>query len=75
MTKLPALSAQKVIRVLKKKDFIELRQKGSHLVMYCQSTNARTVVPVHPGKDIKGPLLKAIISDAKLSEKEFLELL
>ncbi len=38
------------------------------------ATNARTVVPVHAGKTIKKPLLRAIINDAELSIDEFLEL-
>lgn len=75
MTKLPALTAKKVIKALKRANFIENRQKGSHLVLINPQTKARTVVPVHSGKTIKSPLLKAIIADARLSEEEFLDLL
>jgi len=38
-------------------------------------TRARTVVPVHPGRTIKEPLLRAIVRDANLSVDEFIELL
>jgi predicted RNA binding protein YcfA (HicA-like mRNA interferase family) len=38
-------------------------------------TKARTIVPVHAGRAIKQPLLRAIIRDANLSVAEFLELL
>ncbi len=38
-------------------------------------TKARTVVPVHPGKTIKEPLLRGIIRDANLSVDQFIELL
>ncbi|MDQ6666253.1 MAG: type II toxin-antitoxin system HicA family toxin [Acidobacteriota bacterium] len=38
-------------------------------------TKARTVVPVHPGRTVKEPLLRAIIRDANLGVEEFTELL
>ena len=38
-------------------------------------TRARTVVPVHPGRTVKEPLLRAIVRDANLSVDEFIELL
>ena len=38
-------------------------------------TMARTVVPVHAGRTIKEPLLRAIVRDARLTVDEFIELL
>jgi len=38
-------------------------------------TKARTTVPVHPGRTIKEPLMRAIIRDANLSLDEFIGLL
>ncbi len=38
-------------------------------------TKARTVVPVHPDRTIKEPLLRAIVRDANISMQEFIELL
>ena len=35
----------------------------------------KTVVPIHAGKTIKRPLLRAIIADAGISRQEFLTLL
>jgi predicted RNA binding protein YcfA (HicA-like mRNA interferase family) len=35
----------------------------------------RIVVPVHPGKDVKSGLIRAIIKEAGLSKEEFLKLL
>jgi predicted RNA binding protein YcfA (HicA-like mRNA interferase family) len=75
MAKLPSLTARQVIRALKRTGFIEDRQKGSHLVLFHPETKARTVVPVHPGRAIKEPLLRAIVRAADLSVGEFLELL
>ena len=76
MKNLPALNARKVIKALKKAGFIEDRQKGSHLVLVNPVTNKRAVVPVHPGKTIKKPLLRSIIeNDAGLTIEKFLTLL
>jgi len=69
------LTARKVVRALKRADFIEDRQKGSHLVLIRTATKARTIVPVHAGRTIKEPLLRAIIRDANLSVDEFTDLL
>ena len=38
-------------------------------------TDARTVAPVHSGRTIKEPLLRAILRDAQLTVDEFIELL
>jgi predicted RNA binding protein YcfA (HicA-like mRNA interferase family) len=75
MSRLPSLTARKVIRALKRAGFVEDRQKGSHLVLIQPEMKARTVVPVHPGRTIKEPLLRAILRDANLSIDEFIELL
>jgi predicted RNA binding protein YcfA (HicA-like mRNA interferase family) len=75
MAKLPSLTARKVVRALQRAGFIEDRQKGSHLVLIHPGTKARTVVPIHAGRTIKLPLIRAIIRDAGLSLDEFVELL
>ena len=75
MAKLPSLNARKVVRALKRAGFIEDRQKGSHLILIHPETKARTVVPIHSGRSIKEPLLRAIARDANLSVDEFIELL
>lgn len=62
MPKLPSLTARKVVRALKRAEFVEDRQKGSHLILIQPATRARTVVPMHAGK-------------TNLSTNEFIELL
>jgi predicted RNA binding protein YcfA (HicA-like mRNA interferase family) len=69
------LTAKKIIRALKKVGFIEDRQKGSHLILVNPRTKARTIIPVHPGRAVKKPLVRAIINEAQLSLDEFMELL
>lgn len=74
MKTLLALTARKVVRALKKLGFVKDRQRDSHLILINPTTNRRTVVPIHGGKTIKKPLLKAIIEDdAGVSIEEFLE--
>jgi len=75
MSRLPSLTARKVVRALNRAGFVEDRQKGSHLILIHPETKARTVVPVHPGRTIKEPLLRAIVRDANLSIDEFIKLL
>jgi predicted RNA binding protein YcfA (HicA-like mRNA interferase family) len=75
MSRLPSLTARKVIRALKRVGFVEDRQRGSRLDLIQPETKARTVAPVHPGRTIKERLLRAIVRDANLSVDEFLELL
>jgi len=75
MAKLPSLTARKVVGALKRAGFVKDRQKGSHLILIHPDTRARTVVPIHAGRTIKEPLLRAIIRDANLSPDEFIELL
>jgi predicted RNA binding protein YcfA (HicA-like mRNA interferase family) len=75
MARLSSLTARKVVRALKRAGFVEDRQKGSHLILIQPETKARTVVPVHPGRTIKEPLLRAILRDANLSVEAFIELL
>jgi predicted RNA binding protein YcfA (HicA-like mRNA interferase family) len=73
---LPGLSAAKVVRALKQAGFVELRQKGSHLILYNDRTESRVTIPMHKGKDIKKPLLKKIIElEAQMTIEEFLKLL
>ncbi|KKQ66931.1 MAG: YcfA family protein [Candidatus Daviesbacteria bacterium GW2011_GWA2_38_24] len=76
MKSLPALSSKKVIKALKKAEFVEDRQRGSHLVLINPQTRKRVVVPVHSAKTIKKPLLQSIIeNDAGLTIEEFLKFL
>jgi len=76
MTKTPVLTANDVIRGLKKAGFKLYRQaRGSHEIWYNPVTKRRTTVPNHPGIDIRKGTLKAILKEADLSVEEFLKLL
>ena len=76
MVSLPVLTANEVIRGLKKAGFAFDRQaKGSHEIWYNPATKRRTTVPNHPGVDIRKGTLKAILKEAGISVEEFMELI
>lgn len=75
MSRLPAISARKLIKVLKKKNFVYSRTKGSHHIYVRISDEISISIPVHSGKDIGRGLLSAILKDAEISVDEFLKLL
>jgi len=74
MSRLPILSGNKIIRVLKKFGFEPIRQKGSHVFMKHLDGRA-TVIPVHKGDDIDRGLLRKILKDAEISSDEFAKML
>ena len=74
MPKLPALTGNEVINVLKKVGFQVMRQKGSHVRM--QHEDGRVVtIPVHAVKTIGRGLLRKILRDAELTREELIGLL
>ncbi|MBI4326886.1 MAG: type II toxin-antitoxin system HicA family toxin [Chloroflexi bacterium] len=73
MSKLPRLSGQETVNILKKAGFYVKRQHGSHLILRRDDPFAQTVVPDH--KEIDRGTLRAIIRQAGLSVAEFDKLL
>jgi predicted RNA binding protein YcfA (HicA-like mRNA interferase family) len=74
MGDVPVLPASQIIRALKRAGFVEDRQRGSHLVMIHPVSRARTVIPIHGGRDIGKTLLKKILADAGLTVAQFADL-
>lgn len=72
--KLRPVEAEVVIKALTRIGFQPVRQRGSHLIMK-HPAGRSTVIPVHPGEKLGRGLLMEIMSDVRLSKKEFLELL
>ena len=68
MPKLPRISGAEVIRALGRMGFLELRQKGSHVVMKKESSGC--VVPLH--KELAVGTLASILRQAHVSAEEFL---
>ena len=76
MTQLPSLKATDVIRALERAGFSVVRTAGSHKRLVHRTDQARaTTVPVHKGRDLPKPLVRAIIKQAGLTVEQFIDLL
>lgn len=73
MTKLPVLSGQEVIKILKKIGYRVIRQKGSHIRLDC-SVPARKRITVPDYRSIDIDLLSRILKNADITKEEFLKL-
>lgn len=72
--RLPSLKARDLIRVLKKIDFYQVRQRGSH-ICFKHDDGRFTLVPRHGSEDIGRGLLRQILREINISPEDFLELL
>ena len=68
MPKLPVLSGQEIVRLLEQAGFVQVRQRGSHVVM--RRNNAGCVVPLH--KEVKAGTLAGILRQAGLTADELI---
>lgn len=68
MPKLPVLSGAEVVRALERLGFMQMRQRGSHVVM--RRDGAGTVVPLH--REVKQGTLNGILRQAQVSPEQFL---
>ena len=73
MSELKRLSGQETIKILKKFGFIQIRQKGSHVILkkIIEDEEIGCVVPLH--KELAIGTLKGIIRQAKISPEEFIK--
>jgi len=74
LPKISPINPQKLINILQTAGFKVIRQKGSHVIMI-DDRKTRIVIPVHPGKNVKPGLIRAIIKEAGLSREDFFKLL
>ncbi len=72
--KLPALTADKIIKILIKKNFKIKRRKGSHIQLE-DNEGRRVTVPIHSSRKIGRGLLRKIMRDAEISREELIRLL
>lgn len=72
MPQLPILSGRKIIKVLNKIGYFDIRQSGSHIRLTHQNRRSITVPDY---KSISRGLLRKILRDAELTPEEFLKLL
>lgn len=72
MSKLPLLSANKLIQILQKLGFEKIRQEGSHVFLR-HADGRTTVIPNHSGEELdRGLLNKILKKDVRISREEFL---
>jgi len=71
--RLRRVSGEEAIRVLERLGFVQLRQRGSHVVLKKQSPEGEVgcVVPLH--RELAVGTLRAILRQAKLTPGEFME--
>ena len=74
MSKLPILTGLKLVKILEKVGFKNVRQKGSHVFLKHQD-NRITIIPVHKGKDIDRSLVRKILRDTKISPDNLKDIL
>ena len=75
MSKLPVLTAVKLIKILTKQGFIYKRTTGSHQTYFNPVTRRIITIPVHRGKDLGKGITKAIITDSGFTDTEFIKLI
>lgn len=70
MPKLSPIGSGKLVKILLKEGFIEIRQKGSHARLE-HPDGRKTTIPIHAGENIGIGLLRKILRDANLTPEEF----
>jgi predicted RNA binding protein YcfA (HicA-like mRNA interferase family) len=74
LPKILPLNSIYLIKILEQESFKVFRQKDSHIILI-NKEKTRIAVPLHPGKDIKPGLLRAILREAGINPEKFLKLL
>lgn len=70
MPKLPSFTPAEIIKILQKKGFVIDRIKGSHHILFNETTNIRVVVPMHK-TDLPKGTLHEIIKQSGLTVEDF----
>ena len=71
MAKLKLLSGQDVCKILKDNGFLNIRQKGSHIVMQKLNNNSTITVIVPDHKELRTGTLQSIIRQSQLNRTLF----
>ena len=75
MPKLYRISGQETVRALEKIGFVNIRQRGSHVILKRKTAQGEIgcVIPLH--KEVAIGTLRGILRQAKISVEEFLNAL
>ncbi|HJX30472.1 MAG TPA: type II toxin-antitoxin system HicA family toxin [Thermodesulfobacteriota bacterium] len=71
MGKLRILSGRQVCAILSRHGFVEIRQRGSHIVMQKQLPDTTVTVPVPNHDELRIGTLQSIIRQSGISKSEF----
>lgn len=71
MGKLRPMSGAEVCAVLARHGFVEVRRRGSHVVMQRSEQGSTTTVPVPDHKELRKGTLRSIIRQSGLPRSEF----
>jgi predicted RNA binding protein YcfA (HicA-like mRNA interferase family) len=71
LVKLGILSGKQVCDILEKHGFVQVRQRGSHIVMQKRLPDTTITVPVPNHSEIRIGTLQSIIRQSGLNKSEF----
>ena len=71
MPKLRVLSGQEVCKIMSQHGFVEVRRKGSHIIMQKREGLTTTTVPVPDHKELRTGTLTGIIRQSGLPHSLF----
>ncbi len=71
MGKLRVLSGKQVCNILSQHGFVEVRQRGSHIVMQKNILNTTITVPVPDHSELRIGTLQSIIRQSGIAKSEF----
>ncbi|MEH2391178.1 MAG: type II toxin-antitoxin system HicA family toxin [Nostoc sp.] len=66
MGKLRVLSTREVCRILEENGFVQVRQRGSHIIMQMQTEDSTITVPVPNYEELRIGTLRSIIRQSGL---------
>ncbi len=71
MSKLRVLSRRQVCGILEEQGFVEVRQKGSHIIMQLKIDETTVTIPVPNHSELRTGTLRSIIRQPGLSRELF----
>ena len=71
MPKLRVLSGKDACRILSEYNFVEVRRRGSHIIMQRKESGTTTTVPVPDHTELRAGTLQSIIRQSGVPRSEF----
>jgi predicted RNA binding protein YcfA (HicA-like mRNA interferase family) len=73
MPKLPKISGRKAVRALERLGFVQIRQRGSHIILKRVTDEGATGCTVPAHDEIAIGTLRSILKQAQVTPEEFME--